>query len=325
MFELYQLRCFVALAQELHFGRAAARLGRTQPPFSRQIRMLEADLGVRLVDRTNRAVGLTHAGQAFLPEARRVVQLASAAADVARLAAKGEAGQLSIGATPIASYALIPRLIAAFRQSHPAVLIAVREILSGGQAQALISGELDVGILRPPLNNPELRAVTIHEERLVLAANVNDPLYDAGPLDLSCLAGRRYLMHSPDESPYFHDLVGRLFEAAGVMPDLVRHTGLAHSIVAMVNAGVGVALVPESAAVMAFENVRYAPIALPKGTVAKFMLAWRADNDDPVLHAFLALAREFGVLRGSLTRSASRSFSGPRYFASGAPGAGGVA
>ena len=148
MFELSQVRCFVAVAEELHFGRAAARLNMTQPPLSRQIQILERILGVKLLQRGNRLVRLTPAGQSFLTEARLILKLTESAALLARRVAEGKAGSVNIGFTAASSYSYVPELVAACRQQLPDVELILKEMVSGDQLKRLGAGEIDIGLLR---------------------------------------------------------------------------------------------------------------------------------------------------------------------------------
>ena len=151
MFELSQVRCFVAVAEELHFGRAAARLNMTQPPLSRQIQILERILGVKLLQRGNRLVKLTPAGQSFLTEARLILKLTESAALLARRVAEGKAGSVNIGFTAASSYSYVPELVAVCRRQLPDVELILKEMVSGDQLKRLGAGEIDIGLLRPPI------------------------------------------------------------------------------------------------------------------------------------------------------------------------------
>ncbi|MGY3457735.1 DNA-binding transcriptional LysR family regulator [Bradyrhizobium sp. LM3.4] len=157
MFDLNQLRCFVTVAEELHFGRAAARLNMTQPPLSRQIQVLEHIIDAPLLERTSRSVRLTPAGRSFLPEARRILKLAESASQVARRIALGKTGSLKIGFTAAAAYGFLPELVAACRAKLPEVDFSLKEMVSGDQFEALSSGQIDAGLLRPPIARPEDR------------------------------------------------------------------------------------------------------------------------------------------------------------------------
>src|SRR5882762_5689270 len=161
MFELSQLRCFVAAADELHFGRAAARLNMTQPPLSRQIQLLERAVGAALLERTSRSVRVTPAGRAFLVEAWRI--------------AAGKAGSLSIGFTAAAGYNFLPKLIRLTRSQMPNVDLALKEMVSGEQVEGLLTGRIDLGLFRPPIDQRELESLCILQEPLVAAISSDDP------------------------------------------------------------------------------------------------------------------------------------------------------
>src|SRR6476620_5937738 len=148
MFDLNQLRCFVTVAEELHFGRAAARLNMTQPPLSRQIQVLEHIVEASLLDRTSRSVRLTPAGRSFLPEARRILKLAESASQVARRIALGKTGSIKIGFTATSAYGFMPDLVAACRTRLPEVDFSLKEMVSGDQFEALATGQIDAGLLR---------------------------------------------------------------------------------------------------------------------------------------------------------------------------------
>src|SRR6201996_827200 len=169
MFDLNQLRCFVTVAEELHFGRAAARLNMTQPPLSRQIQVLEHIIDAPLLERTSRSVKLTPAGRSFLPEARRILKLAETASQVARRIALGKTGSLKIGYTAAASYGFLPDLISACRARLPEVDFSLKEMVSGEQLEALGSGQIDAGLLRPPVARPELATRRVLAEPLLAA------------------------------------------------------------------------------------------------------------------------------------------------------------
>src|ERR1700745_3715558 len=175
MFDLNQLRCFVTVAEELHFGRAAARLNMTQPPLSRQIQVLEHVIDAPLLERTSRSVKLTPAGRSFLPEARRILKLAETASQVARRIALGKTGSLKIGYTAAASYGFLPDLISACRARLPEVDFSLKEMVSGEQLEALATGQIDAGLLRPPIARPEFATRRVVAAPLLRAIPKTDP------------------------------------------------------------------------------------------------------------------------------------------------------
>jgi DNA-binding transcriptional LysR family regulator len=292
MFELSQLRCFVAAAEELHFGRAAERLHMTQPPLSRQIQLLERTLGVRLLERTSRIVRLTPAGRRFLPEAQRILRLAESATVATRRIASGEAGSVTIGFTAAAGYSFLPQLITAARSRLPDVDLVLREMVTADQTEALASQRIDVGLLRPPVHR-DVESVCVVREPLLAALPARHPLADAPRLTLGDLDRQPLVMYSPYEARYFYDLLAAIFGAAGVAPQYVQHISQIHSILALVRAGLGAALVPEAAASLRFEDVVLRPVRMQPARPVELFLAWRRGSDNPALPAFLAMARQF--------------------------------
>lgn len=295
MFELSQLRCFVAVAEELHFGRAAVRLNMTQPPLSRQIQILERILDVALLERSNRMVRLTPAGHSFLAEARRLLKLAESAALLAKRVARGKAGSINIGFTAASAYSYVPQLVAACRRELPEVEIALKEMVSGDQLKRLDSGEIDVGLLRPPVPRTGLRAFRVCAEVMIAAVPAGHPLATDEAIQLEDLAAEPFIAYAPYEARYFHDLVVELFTRAGLMPDYVQHLAQIHSILAMVHSGVGVAIVPEAAVSLHFSGVVLRPLALPQQRKAELYFVSREDNDNPLLPTIATLARELAT------------------------------
>ena len=283
MFELSQLRCFVAVAEELNFGRAAARLNMTQPPLSRQIQLLEHHVGTRLLERSSRLVRLTAAGRGFLPEAARILRLADEAAVTARRMAAGAAGALAVGFTASVGYRLLPLLVKQLRARCPGLHLTLREMVTSAQLEALDARQIDLGLLRPPVEHRDLVALPCLSEPLVLA------LPEAAAHDwprrptLKTLHRRPFLMYSPFEARYFHHLVDGLLERAGVAPDVVEYVTQIHSMLALVRAGLGVALVPESASMLRPEGVVYRPIRITPARPVSLLFAYRKDNDNRVL------------------------------------------
>lgn len=292
MFDLAQLRCFVAVAEELHFGRAAQRLAMTQPPLSRQVQLLEHALGARLLERSSRAVRLTPAGRSFLPEARRILRLADSAARLASRVAAGKTGLLKIGFTASTAYAFLPRLVQACRAAAPEVELSLREMVSGEQLDALAAGLLDIGLLRPPVLRPGLRAELLGAEALLLAVPQEHPLAGRASVPIAALDGEPFINYAPFESRYFHDLLQRAFAAARIRPRDVQFLSQIHSILAMVRAGLGLAIVPRAAAHLRFAGVALRPLSLAAPMEVELYLVHTEGNDNPLVPLLLGLARE---------------------------------
>ncbi|HXB51844.1 MAG TPA: LysR substrate-binding domain-containing protein [Rhizomicrobium sp.] len=290
-FELRQLRCFVAAAEELHFGRAAARMNMTQPPLSRQIQLLEHVLGVKLLDRTSRAVKLTPAGRVFLLEARRILRLTESAALATRRIASGEAGTIALGFTAASGYSFLPRLLLQRASHAPNIDVVLKEMVSSEQMESLLTGRIDVGLLRPPIGRGEFTVLKVAEERLVAALPVGDPRLVEAMLTLTHFDRRPLIMYSAEGARYFHDMLGELFEAEGISPIAIQSLSQIHSMLALVRAGIGAALVPEAAQSLHFDDVHFRPVETDPLAPVELYAAWRSDNDNPALAAFLDLLR----------------------------------
>lgn len=294
MFELSQLRCFVAAAEELHFGRAAQRLNMTQPPLSRQVQLLERILGVTLLDRTSRSVRLTPAGRAFLLEARRILRLAESAALATRRIASGDAGRIAVGFTAASGYSFLPRMIQLAKTRLPNVDLTLREMVSGEQIEALLTGRIDVGLVRPPMNRLEFDKLPVVTEPLVAALPSGDPRLDQATLTPADFDGKPFIMYAPEGAQYFHNMLVSMFDGAGVSPTYVQHMSQIHSMLALVHAGLGAAMVPEAAMRLHFDDVHFRPVATKPERPVELFMAWRRDNDNPTLAPLLELcATEF--------------------------------
>jgi DNA-binding transcriptional LysR family regulator len=293
--ELRQLRYFVAVAEESHFGRAAARLHMTQPPLSQAIQALEADIGTPLFERTKRSVALTRAGAALLPEAQRLLQQASALPDLARRAASGESGLLTLSFVSTADYSVLPPLLREFREAHPQIHIDLREATTDVQLEDLLQGRIDAGLLIPPLTDKaraELEYMTVLSEPLVLAAPQGTrALRGKTEATLKEVADMPLIIFPRRIAPALHDAILGCFRDAGLTPRIGQEAIQMQTIVGLVSAGMGVALVPQSVSNLKRPGVEYKPLA-GKGTPVETGLAWRRDNMSPVLKNFLELLRK---------------------------------
>jgi DNA-binding transcriptional LysR family regulator len=277
--DLRQLRHFIAVAEQLHFGRAAAALHISQPPLSRSIRDLEVRLGVTLLARTRRKVELTPEGARFLEDARRLLaQLERAVLDVGSMAA-GQGGQLRLGFVSLADFGVLPALLKAYKSTRPGVALALREMLSPDQAAALAAGELDFGLLLPPVTGADLEHVVVQRERFVAALPSRHRLAreggrNAGRLAVRELAGEAFVMAPREIAPGLHDIVAALTARAGFAPRVAQEAIQMQTVVSLVSSGLGVALVPASVANLGRRGVVYREIAdaHPK---LDLWLAWR--------------------------------------------------
>ncbi|HEY9854276.1 MAG TPA: LysR substrate-binding domain-containing protein [Stenomitos sp.] len=294
--ELRHLRYFVAVAEELHFGRAAQRLQMAQPPLSQQIRALEGELGVELFERTRRSVRLTSAGKAFLAETYRTLAQADHAVDVARRVSRGEMGRLKVGFVSSAAYNVVPDLIRLFRSQYPDILLELRELTGDMQLENLRSGQIDLGFYRldpgyaQQLREGTFQVETVLREPFLIALPEQHPLAMQPELTLAMLEGEPFVLFPRHQSPSFYDLIVRLCQEAGFSPTIVQEAMLMQTIVSLVAAGIGVALVPASLEHLRRTGIVYRRLVEPQA-FAELSAIWRADDASPVLERFLAVMR----------------------------------
>jgi DNA-binding transcriptional LysR family regulator len=285
MYELKQLRCFVAVAEELHFGRAAKHLHMTQPPLSRQVQMLEQALKIKLLTRTSRTVRLTPAGRAFLPEARRILALTESAAIAARRIAKGESGLIRMGFTASSSYSFLPRLLTLANTSLKGFGVVLNEMVTMQQMEALHANRIDFGLVRPPIDRRDLGVIYVAREPLLLAVSTHHRFATGPAPTMRDLAGEPFITFSPVDGRYFYELIEKMFRKAGISARYVQYISQVHSILALVSAGIGIALVPETARKLHFEGAVLRELASPP-VFAQLFLVWSSENDNPALPAF---------------------------------------
>src|SRR3954470_18201094 len=291
-----QLRYFIAVAERLHFGRAAAALHISQPPLSRAIRALEEQLGAVLLARSRRRVELTPEGTHFLAEARRIVEHLERAAAELRGMAAGEGGRLRIGFVSLADYGVLPELLKAYKAAQPGVALALREMLSPEQASALATGALDFGLLLPPVANAEdLEHLVVQRERFLVALPSRHRLARAsrkaaGKLALRELAGEAFVMVPREIAPGLYDIVSGLAARAGFSLNVAQEAIQMQTVVSLVSSGLGVAIVPGSLANLGRRGVVYREIADPHPRL-ELWLAWRRGELGVAARELIAQAR----------------------------------
>ena len=289
--ELRHLRYFVMVAEELHFGRAAERLHIAQPPLSQQIRQLEEELGVQLFLRTRRSVHLTEAGQAFLGEAKQVLEQTQHAVQVAQRTERGEQGQIVIGFVGSATYSIFPKLLHEFRERFPAVNIVLREMTTGQQVHALREERIHLGLLRPPAARDFLILEALEREALIVALPEQHRLAEHEALTVSELAGEPFVLFPRHLGSGFYDTILSLCQQAGFSPDIVQEAIQMQTLVGLVAAGFGVSLVPASMQQLQLKGIVYRTL-LDASAMIELALAWRREDANPALHAFLKMVRE---------------------------------
>lgn len=286
-----QALAFMAVAEELHFGRAARRLHVSQPPLSQQIRRFEEQVGTPLLVRSTRSVRLTPAGARLLASLQAMAAQADTALTAVRQAARGEAGTLAVGFTSGAAYKVFPRALAAYRRLYPDVEVSLLHTESAGLFAALLAERIDVALMRRPagLDDPRLSFELVDSEPLIAALPAAHALAGKRRIRLKALEGVEMVGFSPTGSAYFHALLQDLFASAGVRPRIV-HESVMPTILSLVEAGAGIALVPESAAGLRSGNLAYRPLAeAGPAAISTLYLARRGDEINPAVQRFAEL------------------------------------
>lgn len=284
--DLRLFRYFIAVAEELHFGRAAERLFIAQPPLSQQIQKLERELGVKLFHRTRRHVELTPAGQIFLEEAKRAIAQSQRAVDAARRAQRGEIGRLAVGFVGSATYQILAKPLHCFRRRYPDVEFHLQELTTGQQIVAIRNQTLDVGFVRPPINDPALSVKTLVEEEFMLAVAETHPLAGNSEIDLVEVSDHPFILYPRYIGPSLYDPVVSACQLAGFSPKVVQEATQMHTILSLVETGFGVALVPECVQASRWSGVAFKRLKqpAPKTSIA---LSWLSGNRSTVLQCFL--------------------------------------
>lgn len=293
MIELRQLRYFVALAETLHFGRAAEQLHITQPPLSRQIAALEDALGVVLFARSSRQVELTAAGRHFHEQAVRVLDGLDAAVRTTQATARGERGVLRVGFTMSAAWNVLPALIKRYGDAYPDAEIQLSEVLPRELNEALLSGRADLGIAFPWQRPEGLEYLSIHAEPLCAVLPADHRLAPAALIDVGELAGEPFITFPATTAPALHALVAGCCREHGFEPCIRLETHLQQTIVNLVAEGLGVSLVPQSMSRMRLPGAVFRAISTPR--IVEQGVIWAASNANPCLARFLDCARAFAA------------------------------
>lgn len=296
--ELRHLRYFIAVAEELHFGRAAQVLGISQPPLSQQIQALEHEVGARLFERTNRRVELSEAGRLFLQEARLVLAQVDKAADVARRAQLGELGELKIGFTSSAPFnSSIPQAIFAFRQAFPAVHLNLQEMSSTEVAESLVDESIQVGLMRPLPLPDSLSVVELMREPLVAVLNAGHPLVEGSErgLHLAQLAQEPFVFFPRTYGSGLYAQLLNLARDAGFSPHFAQEAGEAMTIIGLVAAGLGVSVLPASYQRIRIDGVVYRTLLDPEAVTAVWLVQ-RKGAQTPMAKAFVELLTRKAVV-----------------------------
>ncbi|WP_316161901.1 LysR family transcriptional regulator [Bradyrhizobium sp. SZCCHNRI20481] len=301
--ELHQLRCFVAAAEELHFGKAAQRLQMLPSALGRQIKLLEEDLATPLFARTTRAVSLTEHGTTLLRDARAILARVEAVETGFRRRARGtKAQRLRVGAIDSAAAGLLPQLLHDFREQHPGIAVHLLEEKTIRLLPKILSGALDLAFVRPPARTDvrlEFRALL--SESAVVALPQRHRLASRAAVSLADIADQPLIVPDRRSRPHSHDLTMKLFAQAGLSPDVAQFADEKQTIVHLVAARLGIAIVPRWTSRLAVSGVRFVPLRMTRGSTAgrlPLAAAWLRGSRDPAREAML------GVLDARLAKYA---------------------
>jgi len=286
---------FVKVAEELHFTRAATQLFMTQPPLTRQIRALEAEIGFDLFDRSTRSVELTPAGSSFLGYARRAVETTNQAIAAAHLIEEGKAGVLTVGFVGSASLEVFPYLIPEYRRRCPGVELRLLEMNSDDQMTALESAQIDLGISRADKREGIESFIVTHSPLIVAVPSISS-LAGFDSVDLTQLKGEDFVAFPKRVGRTLRDVVDDLCHANGFSPRVVQVASAMHVVLSLVSAGLGVAIVPYSATVIHFSDAKYIPIL--GSPYSEIRVSYRNSNSNPVLESFIEVLKEKSIGSG---------------------------
>lgn len=294
---LRQLQYLVAAAEELNFTAAAARCHVSQPPFSRAISDLEAEVGARLFNRTTHSVSLTAAGEWLVRDVRRALALIGDAAEQAGRLGAGLQGTIKIGFGGSAVYALMPEMIRRVRVAIPDVSIEFVSLAVLDQIEALRTGAIDLGVLRLPVHDELIETRFVYEEPLIVALPDNHPLAGSGStVRLSQLAGNAFVTYQPRRGFNYHLDLLALCRLAGFSPDIRHEAATTEAVIGIVACGEGVALVPASANRLRMRGVEFRRLtvkgAKPQTPKVDFGLAWHRERPSQLIREFVRLATD---------------------------------
>ena len=292
--ELRHLRYFIAVAEELNFTRAADRLHMAQPPLSQQIQQLEAQLGFQLFRRTKRTVVLTDAGQVFFEEAQKILLQVDRAIQLGQQTSRGELGQLTIGFVSSAAHNVVPAILQQFRTLNPAVLLELHELTTNEQLQRLRFGQIDIGFVRPPVEEDGINSEIVFREPLIVALPQTHRMAKCDRVELRALKDEPFILFPRSLAPGLYDPIVSLCQQAGFSPRAAQEAIQMQTIVSLVAAEMGVAIVPASMQNFQRSGVVYK--ALSESTcIVAIALIWRSDPTAAV-QRFLKVARQISGL-----------------------------
>lgn len=288
--ELRRLESFIAVAEELHFGRAARLIHLSQPALSLQIRGLEEELGVQLFIRNRRKTELSPAGMIFLEGARDVVRCTERAVNAVRRAALGRVGTLRIGFVSTAAAVITPSLIKQFRELYPNVTLELRNILTQDQLVQIQERRIDVGFLRGPIpKQSTIQAHIVHREPFALFLPATHQLAKRETLHLADCAEADFVMYARKMAPGFHDQIMGMVSRAGITPRVVQEATEMYTLISLVSAGMGIAIAPASAAMHRASDVVVRPLER-ESQQSEISITWNCENTSATARRFIEMA-----------------------------------
>jgi DNA-binding transcriptional LysR family regulator len=290
--ELKNLKSFVAVAEQLSFTRAARLLHLSQSALTEQIQKLEEELGVPLLTRDRRSVKLTGAGIVFLAEARATLARAKQAVERVQKAARGEIGRLRIGFVSSAALEIVPGIVVAFRSEFPAVSLDLTNLRTSSQVKGLLSESIDVGFVRLPLSHDQLTIRVIHREPFVVVLPHGHPLANETQIRLVQLQNEHFVAYGRRWAPGFYDAVIQMCTQEGFSPEIVQETGEMYTAIALVGAGVGIAILPRSVVLAQSRNVLMKPLPASAG-LSEIAIAVRRLDNSSLVESFMHAAEKF--------------------------------
>lgn len=294
--ELKHLTSFVAVASHLSFVRAANQLHISQPALTGQIQKLEEELGVQLFERNRRVVKLTDVGKIFLTDAQSILLRTRQAAERAQKAARGEIGRLRVGFVSSAALAIVPDIVIEFRKQNPGVTLDLINLRTVSQVKGILARTIDVGFLRLPLSDKQLKITVIHREQFVVVLPKGHQLAKVNQLGIAQLRSEPFIAYGRRWAPGFFDSVVQMCTREGFSPNIVQETGEMYTAIAIVAAGGGIAILPQSVVLAQSNKVIVKPLPESAG-ISEIAIATRTGSDSSLLHSFVSLARRVCATR----------------------------
>ncbi|OGW25883.1 MAG: hypothetical protein A2X59_12980 [Nitrospirae bacterium GWC2_42_7] len=289
--ELRHLRYFVAVAEELHFTKAAVRLHIAQPPLSQQIHNLEEELGIKLFERVKRTTRLTDAGICFFKEAKQILLHVEQASETARRVDRGETGRLAVGFVGSVVHTFLPKTFRLFRERFPHVELVLYELNSNEQAKAILDKRFDIGFLYPHFHDDRLQLQTIVRAPFVVAMPNKHILSSLKKIDIKELAQEPFIVLTRSSEPVIRDTFISMCHSAGFSPKIAQEASQIQTVLGIVASGLGICLVPDHIKNIKRPGVLYKPLS-GSPPIVELAVAWRDDSHSPLIESFVRVTTE---------------------------------